>query len=658
MSYSATVKAQIDDRIARIKGAEGTETLRTNMIVRYWEHISPEHVESCVGYLKEYTSTKNADTASLSVSGLVVDKTTLSGYWRGGKVTVKRDDEEKKSGMYTIYQELHEGFITTTKASSAFVFTDWILVSGDLYTSGASQITLRLPNVSPAYVENIRAELQASASFSSPTCKYESLSGTFYYIDARIRLEDDGSYSIDLALARMSTASPLYTVTSKKLSEESNEEVRLYEDIPVGYITTLVNSLATLGSYTIVDVDARKTSDAGIFDVYLTLKSATTIASITSGKNTDDAFVTTKTIYRNQTAAQAEGLIATAQSAGTVVDTDLRKTGQEGIFDVEIATRVSRTLSDIDSGRTEDDISTTTRTLYRNKTTAEITTLVTTAQVAGTVVDTDVKKTPIEGIFDVELIVRTAKVLSGYTVVGGRTTAFMSEEKRMYRNILIAGVAELVGRLVETEGYTLVDCDTQSTGIPGVYNVYVTLRKMITPPGGTEILIGVTGGLFRTEVYMIRNVSDIYVESTIRGLTDMALIDDIRATRSSNDGYWDVIYSVLILPNGHTEYRITEEMKQAEWYEVSSVQQHMVYDRCVIGDLLADEPTKAYYGYMRIFPQSYSYHAKNQKRTARITRTVTYSSSEPSSPTFGEVTRLSNGIFVKVEESYNIPWWD
>ena len=113
------VQEIIRDITAMVHGGDGVEGLSADMCIRKWTSVDPEKVEEAVDYLRKYTSALNETVASLSVRDLKIDKTTLGGLWRGGKVSRKRED----NGNYTIFQELHKGFLTTLLRPFVFQIT-------------------------------------------------------------------------------------------------------------------------------------------------------------------------------------------------------------------------------------------------------------------------------------------------------------------------------------------------------------------------------------------------------------------------------------------------------------------------------------------------------------------------------------------------------
>lgn len=192
-------KSVISDANAKIRGGAGVEGKSSDVVIRYWERVRPSELEEAVKYLRLYTSEKNGATSSRSVENLPIEKTILEGFWRCGEVTRKREED----GTYTIFQELKKGFVQTVKTETGeFDFSEFLTEDGNLWHSGASNPVLKLPNVDPAMVEAIRAELQSVDTFSNPATKYETLTGTYYYINTRPKAEDDGSSSILLFLSK------------------------------------------------------------------------------------------------------------------------------------------------------------------------------------------------------------------------------------------------------------------------------------------------------------------------------------------------------------------------------------------------------------------------------------------------------------------------
>ena len=111
-----TIRIVLDDNKADKHAGEGIAGTSSNSIIRKWVNVNPDQLDDAIKYLQLYTSAKNDETESSSVTDLIVDKSTLDGVWRGGMVTQRRDD----AGKYTIFQELHEGFISTLDGTYIF----------------------------------------------------------------------------------------------------------------------------------------------------------------------------------------------------------------------------------------------------------------------------------------------------------------------------------------------------------------------------------------------------------------------------------------------------------------------------------------------------------------------------------------------------------
>ena len=315
-----TIKTVIDDQLAKVHIGDGVEGKSSDTIVRKWVNIAPKNLHEAIDYLRRYTSAQNDATESMSVSDLIVDKTRLDGLWRGGKVSMRREDD----GKYTIFQELHAGFVQTVNRTYIYQVThntespdlsnlrfydsgidyegnnvyygengvyarwtdptlgdiitlktnigdgnnvlnyfsisagtltgngdwsgtasigsisisetnleDFIMADGHLWETGAKQTVLRLPNVDPAKEEDIRYELQANETYTDFLTKYETISGTNYYIDSRPVPEEDGSLSILLFLidnngqeAKMrATVGDRISVTTLVLYDKTEKQV-------------------------------------------------------------------------------------------------------------------------------------------------------------------------------------------------------------------------------------------------------------------------------------------------------------------------------------------------------------------------------------------------------------------------------------------------
>lgn len=193
------VRDEVRDALAKIHSGEGVDALSDNTVIRRWDNIRADQIEDAVDYLQNYTSSKNGDVKKMYVTDLMIDKTTLDGVWRVGKVSQKRSDD---GSNYSVFQELHKGFIQTVKNSEQYDFSEFLIEDGDLWHSGASQPILRLPNVDPAFEDAIRRELQASDTYTEIKTRFETLPGQYYYINTKPRPESDGSFSILLFLSK------------------------------------------------------------------------------------------------------------------------------------------------------------------------------------------------------------------------------------------------------------------------------------------------------------------------------------------------------------------------------------------------------------------------------------------------------------------------
>lgn len=188
-------KQAVKDSAALWHGGEGVKWLEANTIIRKWENIPPADVENAISYLQTYTSEKNGSIPSGSVTDLMVGKNQLDGIWRGGKITHKRED----NGNFTVFQELHEGFVTTLGTGGAVDWSEFYILNERAFHANHQQPVLRLANVAPSAVHDLTAYLNQD-SFEDITYRDDTLSGTWYRLPIRADVQEDGSYVIDVPL--------------------------------------------------------------------------------------------------------------------------------------------------------------------------------------------------------------------------------------------------------------------------------------------------------------------------------------------------------------------------------------------------------------------------------------------------------------------------
>lgn len=189
-------KTVLKEERARWITQAGEELRSTTEVKRWWPDVHSDSRFACVNYLNSKTSVFNdAEPAKLFVTNPIVDGEPLPGAWR----LVYAGVEDGRSG---VVQVLRKGFVQTVKSAEAYDFSEFLVEGGDLWHSGAETHVLRLPNVDPAKEEAIRLELQAATTFDGPALKHETLTGSYYFINAKPRPEEDGSYSLLLFLSK------------------------------------------------------------------------------------------------------------------------------------------------------------------------------------------------------------------------------------------------------------------------------------------------------------------------------------------------------------------------------------------------------------------------------------------------------------------------
>lgn len=268
-----------------------------------------------------------------------------------------------------------------------------------------------------------------------------------------------------------------------------------------------------------------------------------------------------------------------------------------------------------------------------------------------------------DGSYHIEVMMRNALPEMSYIVCGGRKTAFVNEEQRLYQYIPESYVTQLVNELVVLGDYTLVDADARKTSEQGIFDLFLTLRTHVVPPGGTDIIIGGSGGLFRTQLRMIRDVKDVDVEDTVNGLMQLSLIDNVRASGGREDGIWDIIYSKLIVPAPRSESKKSEDRRQAkidssEYEKVDAIQLvptgYEVDETKEKGYKLSYTPIHC----VEMVLQDYRKSNANMTRDVTISKVISYSANYPGAVIgHGEVTQLSNGLWQKISENVDCDWW-
>lgn len=250
-------------------------------------------------------------------------------------------------------------------------------------------------------------------------------------------------------------------------------------------------------------------------------------------------------------------------------------------------------------------------------------------------------------------------ILSGKTI-----TAYHTEERRLYERIPEGNVNSLINTLSALTGYTVVDTDVRLTNDRGIYNVSLRLREYTGPEESASApkLIGVTGGLFKTNVYIIRHVADDDLSALINELNSLDLIQSARASESE-EGYWNVIYSQLVLPDSRTEYEVGAERREKGSGESGWVYFNDYFTpnaKLVNGEYIEQDQVE----WLNRKPDQY--WTDNDTREVSVTTQFSYSSTEPSNPSYsggetsvgGRKRMLSNGIWEKTIVTIYKPWWD
>jgi hypothetical protein len=136
----------------------------------------------------------------------------------------------------------------------------------------------------------------------------------------------------------------------KKDTDQGTESELLYANVKYSNVDSLVSSLAVLGSYAVVEVDARRTQQAGVFDLFLsTLERKEGGGIVRVGMKKTKR--TTEETWKHPWIAEDELSAKVAEladlSGRTLVDVDARATKWDGLFDVYLTYVTAVGASDV-----------------------------------------------------------------------------------------------------------------------------------------------------------------------------------------------------------------------------------------------------------------------------------------------------------------------
>jgi len=306
-------------------------------------------------------------------------------------------------------------------------------------------------------------------------------------------------------------------------------------------------------------------------------------------------------------------------------------------------------------GSRKTDRTTETRRLYERIPEAHVDSLVASLAALGSyaVVDVDAQKTDLEGVFDV-YITLVAVNTGGDSIPSGRKeTAYYIELETLYPNVAASGVSALINTALGSA--VLVSSDLRKTRWDDVFDVYVRIRTLKTT--GMGLTLGGSGGLFKTSLKVILYVKEANLASEVASLTALPLIENVRSSKSGEDGYWDIYYSEIVVPPSHIEYRNAQQFRE-NGYDGAFYSYVDGKKKVISGVDENGKETFAYYDHkFRVVSSYWDYYSKQWKIDGQVI-TVSYSSTQPAAPSVGEVRRLSNGLFEKRSVVNNHAWWN
>ena len=280
------------------------------------------------------------------------------------------------------------------------------------------------------------------------------------------------------------------------------------------------------------------------------------------------------------------------------------------------------------------------------------------------VVDVDARKTSRDGVFDIYMTVVTVNASGSYIVVGREVEPYAESETRKYPYIKESEVTATINALTVLGSSARVESSARETRYAGVYHVFVTLRTITASEG--DLLVGSSGGLFKSNLYLRRRVADADLPDVVTGLAALSLIENVRSVRTRDEGYWDVFYSQLVVPAARIERKKSHDRKQVAWSVPSAIQHVDDYRRVVDYLDAAGNPVYDYVPCKVEVVTAYSWIPATQSREVSIVNVISYSATDPGDvsasfagtvSTGGETVQLPNGLWQKTVTTLSFNWW-
>ncbi len=231
--------------------------------VRMRSELERDLAVQIVKELRIYTDIINAAAPKCFVEDPVVEGQVWAGKWRGGYVWTERDPKEEDT--WVVYQELHEGLLTTLDGFTARLITGRIR-AGDtalpdvgvtaaptrLLNINQYAFTLQWVGVDPDKVEGLKAGKNTTATITDPkhrelqnpandpdTAGAEvTIAGNYVQVAITHEIAEDGSATVDWQLIAQG-----YAVDFPRNKDGSGAVlVRVYEDVWAPTFQALVNS--------------------------------------------------------------------------------------------------------------------------------------------------------------------------------------------------------------------------------------------------------------------------------------------------------------------------------------------------------------------------------------------------------------------------------
>jgi len=352
------------------------------------------------GWIVEDEAATYEVTGDITLEAVVADDTdyvliklpyaeciTHSGTYYGGEVWVERSKGKNEYGVpdghWIVYQRLHqwsEAYLLIGRNTPAY-FNREIRLYRNVPESGVPTLVNSIADSTTEFIDEVMA-------------RKTSREGIYdVYVTVITGLDNDA-------------------ITVGKTSADYGSEVELlYANVKYSDVTTLVNALAVLGGYAVVDVQSSRTEKAGVFDVRVkALQLIPGAGAIKVGKKV---------------------------TANTTEETWLHPWVAESALEATVdALAVLSTYA---------------------------------------VVNVDARPTRWRTVYDVYVTTLTVNDGGDYLLVGLRSPAFFKRETRLYPRVKQSAVAALVESLATSATYIVEDDTARQTRWDGVFDLYLTL---------------------------------------------------------------------------------------------------------------------------------------------------------------------------------------